>query len=85
MHTKRERSSSRAPEGRAAYWCLADRYRQVAEFASDERISENARRAAAGYERAAPTREQVAALGWRSGQAVTVTYGDDQTCETTVR
>ena len=73
------------PEGRAAHWCLADQYRQVAEFASDERIAESARRAAAGYERAAPTREQVAALGWRSGQTVTVAYGDDQTCETTVR
>ena len=73
------------PEGRAEYWCLADRYRHVAEFASDEQIVENARRAAAGDERAAPTREQVAALGWRSGQTVTVAYGDDQTCETTVR
>lgn len=71
--------------GRAAYWCLADIYRNVAATTSGA-IAANSRRAAAGYERAGPTREQYfLELGWQPGQTVTASLGSFGSCSTRVR
>ena len=56
--------------GRFNYWCLADRYRQLAASTNDSRIASAARRAAAGYDRAGPTREQYFFEGYKPGQTV---------------
>ena len=72
-------------EGRAAYWCLADEYRRVAEATDDERIAHAARTAASRYDAAAPTAGQAEAAGWRAGQTVTVEVADGETCTTAVR
>ena len=71
--------------GRFAYWCLADIYRNVAASATDSRITTAARRAAAQYERAGPTREQYFLEGFRPGQSVTASLGAYGSCTTRVR
>ena len=71
--------------GRFAFWCLADIYRNVAASTSDSRIASTARRAAAQYERAGPTREQYRSLGLEPGDSVTATLGASGTCTTRVR
>ena len=70
---------------RAVYWCLADEYRQVAQATGAERISQAAGRAADAYEQAAPPESAYAEMGWRSGDQITVTFGDGETCTTVVR
>lgn len=67
-------------EGRAAYWCLADAFNRVA-ATGDPRVADAARQAAAGYLRAAPSREEYFFQGWRPGMRVTAANG----CSTTVR
>lgn len=72
--------------GRAAYWCLADQYRNVAASTNDSRIASQARRAAAQYDRAGPSREQYFLdPGWRPGQSVTASLGSFGSCTTRVR
>lgn len=71
--------------GRFAYWCLADEYRQVAAVASDSRIASAARRAAAQYDRAGPSREQYFLEGFQPGQTVTASLGAYGSCTTRVR
>ena len=72
-------------EGRAAYWCLADLYRDVAARTSGT-IAQNSRRAASAYERAAPTREQYFLNpGWRPGESVRASLGSYGSCTTRVR
>lgn len=72
--------------GRAAYWCLADLYRNVAASTTDSRIAAQARAAAAQYERAGPTREQYfLSEGWRPGQTITASLGSAGSCTTRVR
>lgn len=71
--------------GRFAYWCLADEYRQVAALATDGSIASAARRAAAQYERAGPSREQYFLEGFRPGQTVTASLGAFGSCTTRVR
>lgn len=44
-------------EERAAYWCLADHFREVA-ASGDPRVAELARRTAERYERAGPSRDE---------------------------
>ena len=56
--------------GRFNYWCLADRYRQLAASTGNTRIASAASRAAKQYERAGPTREQLDHAGYTSGQMV---------------
>ena len=76
------RSSAR---GRIAYWCLADIYRTVAAASGDDRIADAARRAAAQYERAAPS-EIVDALGGPAiGAEVAGDLGAYGRCTTVVR
>ena len=70
---------------RAVYWCLADEYRQVARVTGAERISHAAGRVADAYEQAAPPESAYAEMGWRSGNQITVTFGDGETCTTVVR
>ncbi|MDT0631622.1 hypothetical protein [Rubrivirga litoralis] len=70
--------------GRFAYWCLADEYRNVAAVTSG-RIADAARRAAAGYERAGPSRESYFLEGYRPGQTVTASLGAYGSCSTRVR
>lgn len=72
-------------QGRFAYWCLADIYRSVAATASDSRIAAAARRAAAQYDRAGPTREQYFLAGYRPGQTVSSSLGSYGSCSTRVR
>ncbi len=50
-------------EGRFAYWCLADLYRKVAAETSGN-VATGAARAADGYERAGPSREQYFPKGY---------------------
>ena len=77
--------TQRSTRGRAAYWCLADIYRNVAAQTSGQ-IAANARRAAAQYERAGPTREQYFLdPGWRPGQTVSASLGAYGSCSTRVR
>ena len=72
-------------EGRAAYWCMADIYRNVAAVSSGS-IASAARRAANQYERAGPTREQYFfSTSWRPGQTVTASLGSYGRCSTRVR
>lgn len=71
--------------GRFAYWCLADIYRNVAASSSDSRISGTARRAAAQYERAGPSRDQYFLEGFSPGQSVTASLGAYGSCTTRVR
>ncbi len=71
--------------GRFAYWCLADLYRNVAASSSDSRISGTARRAAAQYERAGPSRDQYFLEGFSPGQSVTASLGAYGSCTTRVR
>ena len=71
--------------GRAAYWCLADIYRNVAAQTSGS-IASNARSAAAQYERSGPSREQYfLSEGWQPGQSVTASLGAYGSCTTRVR
>ena len=70
--------------GRFAYWCLADTYRNVAASTSGQ-VRDAARRAAAQYERAGPTREQYFLEGFRPGQTVTASLGAYGSCSTRVR
>ena len=73
-------------EGRAAYWCLADIYRNVAAVSDNPQISASARRAATQYERAGPTREQYFfSTSWRPGQTVSASLGSYGSCSTRVR
>lgn len=73
-------------EGRAAYWCLADIYRNVAAVSDNPQISSSARRAASQYERAGPTREQYFfSTSWRPGQTVSASLGSYGSCSTRVR
>ena len=71
-------------EGRAAYWCLADRYATVAELSDNLQIAASSRRAACQYVRAAPTARESYEQGWHIGERVTAPLGDG-TCRTTVR
>ena len=71
--------------GRFAYWCLADIYRNVAASSSDGQIAANARRAAAQYDRAGPSREQYFLEGFTPGQSVTASLGAYGSCTTRVR
>ncbi len=71
--------------GRAAYWCLADIYRNVAAQTSGQ-IAANARSAASRFERSGPTREQYfLSEGWQPGQSVTASLGAYGSCTTRVR
>ncbi|HIG74494.1 MAG TPA: hypothetical protein EYQ24_07940 [Bacteroidetes bacterium] len=70
-------------EGRAAYWCLADRFNRVA-ASGDPRVASLARRTAAQYNRAGPTREQYFFLGWTPGQTIRASAGG-VSCSTRVR
>ena len=56
--------------GRFNYWCLADRFRQLAASTTDSRIAGAARRAANQYERSGPTREQYFFENFKPGQTV---------------
>ena len=71
--------------GRFAYWCLADIYRNVAASSSDANIAATARRAAAGYERAGPSRDQYFLEGFSPGQSVSASLGAYGSCTTRVR
>ena len=71
--------------GRFAYWCLADIYRNVAASSNNATISANARRAAAGYERAGPSRDQYFLEGFSPGQSVSASLGAYGSCTTRVR
>ena len=70
--------------GRFAYWCLADEYRNVAAVTSGS-IAQAARRAAAQYERAGPSRESYFLEGYRPGQTVSASLGAYGSCSTRVR
>lgn len=70
--------------GRFAYWCLADIYRNVAAQTSGNTAAQ-ARRAAAQYERAGPTREQYFLEGFRPGESVSASLGAYGSCTTRVR
>ena len=70
--------------GRFAYWCLADIYRNVAAQTSGSTAAA-ARRAAAGYERAGPSREQYFLEGFQPGQSVSASLGAYGSCTTRVR
>ena len=73
-------------QGRAAYWCMADRYRAVAAISTNRDITRIARETATGYERAAPTREQYFfSTDWRPGDTVTASLGSYGRCSTRVR
>ena len=72
-------------EGRFAYWCLEDRYRQLAALTDDGRIADAAVRAANQYRRAGPTREQWRDAGYTLGQMVDVSLPGGQSCRTPVR
>jgi len=71
--------------GRAAYWCLADIYRNVAAQTTGQ-IAANSRSAAARFERSGPTRQQYfLSEGWQPGQSVTASLGAYGSCTTRVR
>ncbi|MEM6327016.1 MAG: hypothetical protein AAF791_07860 [Bacteroidota bacterium] len=72
-----------SPEGRAAFWCLADRFNRVA-ASGDPRVASRARRAAAGYNRAGPAREDYFFKGWSPGQSIRASSGS-VSCTTRVR
>ncbi len=73
------------PEGRLAYWCVADCYRRIARQLESASLSDAAKRTAGQYERAAPSANAVAALGLRSGDRVDIGLSDAGSCATTVR
>jgi len=66
----RQVGTQRSLTGRFNYWCLADRYRQLAASTNDSRIANLARRAGDQYDRAGPTHDQLVAAGYRPGQIV---------------
>ena len=66
----RQVGTQRSLTGRFNYWCLADRYRQLAASTNDSRIASAARRAGAQYDRSGPTREQYFFEGYKPGQTV---------------
>ena len=68
---------------RAAYWCLADRFNNVA-ATGDPRVASAARRTAAGYNRAGPSREDYFFKGWSPGQTIRASSGS-VSCTTRVR
>jgi len=70
-------------EARAAYWCAADQFARAA-ATGDPAIAASARRAAARYAAAGPSRQEYFFLGWQPGQRITVPAGGG-TCTTTVR
>lgn len=70
-------------DGRAAYWCLADRFNRVA-ASGDPRVASRARQAAAGYNRAGPRREDYFFKGWSPGQTISASSGS-VSCSTRVR
>ena len=70
--------------GRFAYWCLADIYRNVAASTTGN-VRDASRRAAAGYERAGPSREAYFLEGFRPGQSVSASLGSYGSCTTRVR
>ena len=70
-------------DGRAAYWCLADRFNRVA-ATGDPRVASAARRTAAGYNRAGPSREDYFFKSWTPGQSIRATSGS-VSCTTRVR
>jgi hypothetical protein len=70
-------------DGRAAYWCLADRFNRVA-ATGDPRVASAARRTAAGYNRAGPSREDYFFKGWSPGQTIRASAGS-VSCTTRVR
>ena len=69
-------------EGRAAYWCVADAFRQAAGYGH---VRQAALRAAAQYDHAAPTPPEAEGAGWRPGDRIMIALGDAETCTTTVR
>ncbi len=71
--------------GRFAYWCLADEYHNVAERVADDRLAQNARRAAQRYEEAAPRREEFEPGGFQRGQTVWASLRAYGSCSTVVR
>jgi hypothetical protein len=73
----------RSVDERAAYWCLADRFREVA-ASGDTRVTTAAEQAAKSYERAGPSREDYSILGWTRSQSVELTSGV-VSCSTIVR
>lgn len=72
--------STRAAMG---YWCVADQFSRAA-ATGDPAIAANARRAAARYNAAGPSRQAYFFEGFRPGQSVSVSTGYG-TCSTTVR
>ena len=70
-------------DGRAAYWCLADRFSNVA-ATGDPRVASAARRTAAGYNRAGPSRDDYFFKGWSPGQSIRASSGS-VSCTTRVR
>ena len=74
-----------SPRGRVAYWCLADYYRNVAAQTNSSRIASAARTAAAQYDRAGPSREQLFLLGINPGDSVTSSLGAYGSCTTRAR
>jgi hypothetical protein len=75
----------RSLEGRFAFWCLADIYRNVAAQTTNAQIARLARTAAGRYEAAAPTREQYFLEGYSPGQSVSASLGAYGSCTTRVR
>ena len=71
--------------GRIAYWCLADIYRNVAAQTNNSRIASAARTAAAQYDRAGPSREDLFLAGINPGQSVTASLGAYGSCTTRAR
>ena len=69
-------------ERRAAYWCFADMFNRAA-ATGDPAIAAAARRAAAGYNRSAPSQREYF-FKWSPGQRVSASHGYGS-CSTTVR
>ncbi|MEM1056369.1 MAG: hypothetical protein AAGI52_12660 [Bacteroidota bacterium] len=70
-------------DGRAAFWCVADRFNRVA-ASGDPRVASIARRAAAQYNRSGPSREDYFFKGWTPGQSIRASSGG-VSCTTRVR
>lgn len=75
--------ASGTPAQRAAYWCAADLFQQIANL-GDPVSTSAARRAAFRYNGMGPASSEYAAAGWRAGQRVETTHGFGP-CSTTVR
>lgn len=71
--------------GRFVYWGLADLYRGVSDRTMNEAIATNARRAAAQYDRAAPSPNAYADLGIEPGDVVIVSLHAYGACTTRAR